>query len=63
MGVYLKVDHSANESIQQIIDRKYAPHFSGKIGEKEAYTGDILAVGIGYDKITKKHECKVVKLS
>lgn len=58
----LKVDHSADDAIQQIIDRKYALRFSGKMAEKQKYTGDILAIGIGYDKETKKHECKVLKL-
>ena len=32
------------------------------MAEKQKYTGDILAIGIGYDKETKKHECKVLKL-
>ena len=58
----LKVDHSANDAIQQIIDRKYALRFLGKTAEKQKYTGNILAIGIGYDKETKKHECKVMKL-
>ncbi len=58
----LKVNHSADEAIQQIIDRKYTLRFSGKIGEAPKYTGDILAVGIGYNTETKKHQCKVVKL-
>ena len=58
----LKVDHSADDAIQQIIDRKYALRFLGKTAEKQKYTGDILAVGIGYDRETKKHACKVVKL-
>ena len=30
-----------------------------KLGEKRKYTGRVLAVGIGYDKETKKHHCKV----
>lgn len=58
----LKIDHSAEDAIQQIINRQYALRFSGKIGEKKKYTGDILAVGIGYDKATKKHQCKIQKL-
>ena len=58
----LKVDHSADDAIQQIIDRKYALRFLGKTAEKQKYTGDILAIGIGYDKEKKKHECKVIKL-
>ena len=58
----LKVDHSADDAIQQIIDRKYALRFLGKTAEKQKYTGNILAIGIGYDKEKKKHECKVMKL-
>ena len=50
----LKVDHTADEAVQQIIDKKYSLRFSGKAGEKAKYTGEILAVGIGYNKKTKK---------
>ena len=50
----LKVDHSANDAIQQIIDRKYALRFLGKTAEKQKYTGNILAIGIGYDKRNEK---------
>lgn len=55
----LKVDHTPDEAIQQIKDRKYALKFREKIGETPKYTGKILAVGIGYDKTEKKHRCKV----
>ncbi|MBU5679164.1 AAA family ATPase [Blautia sp. MSJ-9] len=58
----LKVDHTAEEAIQQIIDKKYSLRFQGKLGEKEKYTGEILAVGIGYNKKTKEHQCKAVTL-
>ena len=58
----LKVDHTPEEALQQIIDKKYAMRFSGKLGEEKMYTGRILAVGIGYDKKTKKHDCKVQAL-
>ena len=58
----LKVDYTPEEAIQQIIDKKYAMRFSGKLGEEKMYTGRILAVGIGYDKKTKKHDCKVQEL-
>ena len=59
----LKVDHTPMEAIQQIKDKKYALKFSGKIGEKLVYTGKILAVGISYDKSTKRHSCQVEVLS
>ena len=55
----LKVDHSAEEAIQQIKDRGYALSFEGKLGEKKQYTGRILAVGIAYSKEDKKHSCKI----
>lgn len=59
MILELKVDHTAEEAIQQIKDRKYALKFQGRLGEKAGYTGRILAVGIAYDKKKKKHECRV----
>lgn len=59
--IELKVNHTADEAIQQIKDRQYALRFEGKIGEKPEYTGRVLAVGIAYDKNdrTKHHQCKV----
>ena len=48
--IELKVNHSADEAIQQIKDRQYALRFEGKFGEKAEYTGRILAVGIAYHK-------------
>ena len=33
--------------------------FGERIGEEQKYTGRILAVGISYNKKTKKHICKV----
>lgn len=58
----LKVDHTAEEAIQQIVEKKYALRFGGRLGETARYTGDILAVGIGYDRKTKRHQCRVVSL-
>ena len=55
----LKVNHTAGEAIRQIKDKKYALRFEPKLGEKRKYTGRILAVGIAYDKETKKHDCKI----
>ena len=59
--IELKVNHTAEEAIQQIRDRQYALRFEGKIGGKPVYTGRILAVGIAYRKNDpeKRHECKV----
>ena len=55
----LKVDHTAEDAIRQIKDRKYALKFEGKLGERPEYTGRILGVGIAYDRETKVHTCKV----
>ena len=55
----LKVDSTAKDALQQIKDRNYALKFQGKLGESPRYNGRILAVGIAYDKKSKKHECRV----
>ena len=52
--VELKFNHTANTAIDQIKRKEYP----AKIAE---YTGDILLVGICYDKETKLHECKIEK--
>lgn len=56
--VELKVDASPDAAIAQIRRKEYALNFtqSGK------YTGRILLVGIGYDRKTKTHSCKVEEL-
>ena len=59
----LKVDDTPENAVQQIKEKKYALKFSGKMGEIPEYTGGVLAVGIAYDKKTKKHRCIVEKLS
>lgn len=58
----LKVDSTPDDAIAQIKDKNYALRFGGKFGEKQTYTGRILAVGISYSKKTKKHSCKVEAL-
>ena len=58
----LKVDHTPDEAIAQIIDKKYALKFMPKIAGQKIYTGRILAVGIGYWKESKKHSCKVEEI-
>ncbi|MDO5550510.1 MAG: AAA family ATPase [Lachnospiraceae bacterium] len=62
MILELKADHTAQEAINQIKDRRYALKFRGKIGEERCYTGRILAVGIAYDKVSKKHSCMVEEI-
>jgi hypothetical protein len=57
----LKVDHTPDEAIAQIIDKKYALKFMPKLAGQKIYTGRILAVGIGYWKESKKHSCKKVE--
>ncbi len=63
MILELKVDDTPKAAIRQIQKKGYALRFKGKLGEKPKYTGRILAVGIGYEKKTKKHACKVEVLS
>ena len=48
--VELKWDQKADGAIRQIKEKKYASWIEG-------YTGDILLVGINYDKEEKVHEC------
>ena len=59
----LKVDDTAESAVRQIKEKGYALRFQGKLGDDEIYTGDILAIGIGYWKDSKEHECKIEKLS
>ena len=48
----LKFNHSADTAIDQIKRKEYP----AKIAD---YTGDILLVGINYDKESKQHTCKI----
>lgn len=59
----LKVDHTPDEAVRQIKDRKYELNFRGKLGEKPRCTGRILAVGITFDKKNKVHDCKIEVLN
>lgn len=59
----LKVDHSPDEAIRRIKDKKYILRFTGKLGEERKCAGRILAVGISYNKKQKKHACKVEVLN
>ena len=51
----LKVDHSAEEAIQQIKDKKYILKSQGKLGDRQQYNGRILGVGIAYYREDKRH--------
>ena len=53
--IELKFGHSADTALDQIRRKEYP----AKIAE---YTGEILLVGINYDKETKQHSCKIDKM-
>ena len=59
----LKVDHSPEDALLQIREKDYLLRFQGKSGETRKYTGEVLGVGISYDKETKELFCKVEVLS
>ena len=54
--IELKFNHSADTAIDQIKRKEYP----SKIAE---YTGDILLVGINYDKESKQHTCKIERMT
>ncbi len=54
--VELKWNKNAKTAMQQIKDKKYTESLSD-------YTGNILMVGVNYDKSGKKHECIIEKYS
>lgn len=55
MVIELKCDVSAQAAIDQIKRKNYP----AKVAE---YAGDILLVGINYDKISKLHHCKIERI-
>lgn len=58
----LKVDDTPQAAIDQIKKKEYLLKFRGRLAERKAFVGRVLAVGIGYDKDTKEHSCKVEEL-
>ena len=52
--VELKWNKSAKTALDQIKEKKYPSSIL-------SYTGDILMVGINYDKKTKEHQCMIEK--
>lgn len=52
--IELKWDKSAEGAISQIKNKKYVAAF-------KEYTGNLLLVGINYDKKTKEHQCRIEK--
>ena len=55
MILELKFNKDADSAIRQIHEKRY----TGKVLE---YTGNIILVGINYDKTSKTHECKIEKV-
>ena len=47
-------DYTAETAIEQIKERKYPSTL-------EAYSGQILLVGISYERKSKKHQCVIEK--
>ena len=54
MIVELKYDSSAESAIGQIKEKQYMDCLKD-------YSGDVLLVGVNYDKKTKVHECRIEK--
>lgn len=55
MVIELKYDKSAEGAIQQIKDKRY-------VESLRDYAGELLLVGINYDKETKKHTCIIERV-
>lgn len=54
--VELKYDKTAEGAIEQIKEKQYADCLND-------YTGEILLIGINYDKEDKKHTCRIEKIT
>lgn len=52
--IELKYDKSADSAIRQIHEKRYTDFFKD-------YRGEVLLVGINYDKTTKRHDCLIEK--
>ena len=52
--IELKYNKNANTAIRQIKEKQYTQTLEG-------YVGEILLVGISYNKSTKKHSCVIEK--
>ena len=59
----LKVDHSPEDALLQIREKDYLLRFRENQEKPANNTGEVLGVGISYDKETKEHFCKVEVLS
>jgi hypothetical protein len=56
MVVELKYDQKAKTAIGQIKEKQYP-------GSLEKYKGNLLLIGINYDKETKNHTCVIEKIN
>jgi len=56
MVVELKWNHSVQTAIDQIRSQNY-------VACLEHYSGDILLVGVNYDKESKEHTCKIERVN
>lgn len=56
MVLELKYDKSVEAAIGQIKEKRYGEAL-------KEYVGEVVLVGINYDKETKRHECVIEKLS
>jgi hypothetical protein len=56
MLIELKWNQDASSAINQILDKNYPESLKD-------YRGNLLLVGINYDKKTRKHECEITKYS
>ena len=52
----LKYNQDADAAIEQILRKQYP----AKVAQ---YTGELLLVGINYDKEQKTHQCKIIKMN
>ena len=54
--VELKYDRSGRSAISQIREKQYPQVLEG-------YSGEIVLVGVNYDKDSKEHSCVIEKIS
>ena len=54
--VELKWDQTADTAISQILKKEYRESL-------KEYQGNLLLVGVNYDKKTKEHTCKIMQMT
>lgn len=61
----LKADHTPQEAVRQIKDRRYDLRLRGRLAEQTEtpFLERILLVGIAFDRKSKKHSCVVEELN